>query len=284
MISLSKAISEIVGSKTKYSDIAIVKTIYTRSECDRLKIPYSNYKHVLCDVQLVKDGSMLYDVKISPYLVQDSTIVADASDADSIKTSAVAPNGILIDVPAVDSYVFISYLNKNTAFIAVQSDADSSILGGTNGARLSQFVKDDKRILQLLSADEVNFKFPDNKYLTLTSDTVNNKVSLDMLFSFIQIIIKNGGLISMGEDSDGKQLITLSVPTDGRISIKNTDGISLVNILLDIISSLESYISNVNTAYAASAPIAPALPPPLIPISVTNELGTIKKNINKLLQ
>lgn len=279
MNAITKAITDLIEKNRVYSDLAIVKTIYTRSECNRLKIKYSPYKHAVCDVQLVKDGSMLTDVKLTPYLITDSTIVADASDEGSIKLSS----NVTIDIPAIDSYVFISYLNATTAFVAVQSDADSTILGGSNGAKLSQYVKDDIRILELLNADLVKFMFPENKYFTLTSDTTKNTVTLDMLMSFIQIMTNDKAIITMGEDSDGIQTINLSVPSGGKISIRNADGISLVTILIDICTALEEYISNVNTAYAASAPIAPPLPP-LIPVSVTSKLTDIKTRINNLLK
>lgn len=265
-MNIQKGIQALTKDNEKiYSDLARVVRTYRKVDCESLGINYDPQKHILCDVELVKDeGYILYDVRLTPHILDINDVIADG-------TRESAEGNVHIQVPQIGSYVFISYLDSENAFVSMQSNAESITIGTPETGYFNFFTMNNKRIIELVNTQEFNVLFPNGKYFTLTTDLQENTVAMKLLFDYIEFLTKNAGIIISENDVD-------IFVKDGKINIHNDNYSLAKDILTPIINNFISYINSVNTKFLATGQ-----PNPLIPTSVINSLNEINNKINTFL-
>lgn len=272
MTELEKSLSKLVEKRErrKYSDVAIIKQTYTKVDCTALGIPYTPERHITCDVELVQDrGNVLYNVRLTPVILKrdEKGVVTDVV-ADG---SPESPTGtVKVQIPQIGSYVFISYTDDQNAFVAVQSNIDTITLGTTNGGYFNFYTKENKSVVELVNTQSFAVRFPNGRYLELSSDLINNTYSMSMLFDYIEFLTKNNGIICDNEK------VEIFVKGDNKIDIHNDNfhfGSDILNKLLD---SLTTFINDSLVEYNTGT-----APNPLYIQNVNsmlNKIQTIKTN------
>jgi len=245
-----------------YSDIATVETVYDRETQSELGMTYDKNKHTLCDVRLVKDGSIVFGVKMTPIVLKEDDVIRDEN----------TDGNVWFPTPSVGSYVFISYLDAENAFLSLLTNTNSFKVGSSEGAYIDFYIKDKIRTIDLKNADEFRVEFKDNKVFSIKNDAVTNLTDLFISLDKIHFSILSGASIRM----ENKEVF-VSVEDGGKIDI--TDGtIHIKDILVSINDELLNYLNSVNAGLVIAGYPATTIPNAVV------KLNEIKTRINKLFK
>jgi hypothetical protein len=262
-----------------YSDRAVViQTYRVKDQLDLfnrgiLKEQYNAIKHLTCDVRLTKDGTIVYGVKLSPHILKQDS---NGSYTEIIYDGTIeSPSGdIPVQIPLIGSYVFINWLDRNNAFVALQTNSESIIVGSTQGAYFDFYNNEETKILDLKNADEFNVALNNGKVFNIKTDSKDYTTFLVLLERII-LSVQNAQII-IETDDNGIPLIKLETDK-GKISICN-EQYNLKDILLEIIDNFISYINKVSPGLIlADATLSNSLTQTVI------NLNELKNKINLLL-
>jgi len=247
-----KLLKEIVQADITYSKLVTIVQTYTRADCKALNIPYDQMRHNLCDVRLVEDGTMVYNVLISPQKIPalvnpsvstDDNIVFDGSDGDSKFLAGLPSNAIIINVPKITSTAYIFWLGKNVAHLSYISNAENNILGNPQSAMLVQQNIDSVRTLSLINTDHFNAQFNNGSNIDFQTDATNNMVATMNINDEILLKTTSGSKIHVAKD----QFDIVAK----KISIHN-DTISLIDILNRYADLQKEYFQSVQQNWITS--------------------------------
>lgn len=261
-----------------YSDRAVVMRTYrTKDQLEAFQqglttVQYDPVKHLTCDVRITKDGTMVYGVKLSPHILKrDSSgnIIQTIYDGTVENPTGDVP----VNIPLVGSYVFISWLDKNTAFVALQTNTENILVGSTEGAYFDFYNREDIRILELKNADEFNIVLNNGKSFSIKTDSQDFTTLLVLLEKIVLSV--EGAQIVLDKEND---IPVIKIETDGgKISIKN-DKEDLRILLQDWV---DSFISYINAVYAGLIVADPSLGGTLT--NALSGLNGLKTRIDTLL-
>jgi len=226
IINLSKA------DERYYSNVAIIVQTYTKKEQSELGMTYDINKHLTCDVRLVDDGSIVYNVLLNPVILTSTDEINDSTPESNT-------GNIKLTIPSKGSYVVISWLNRNQAFVALTTQTNSFYIGNSEGAYIDFFVRDKLRTIELVNADEFLVTFKDGKVFDIKTDVNTNLTELFIQLDKIHFKIISGASILMQD----KQILN-SVETGGKIDITNGT-LHIKDILTEIVTNLETYLTTV---------------------------------------
>lgn len=272
-----KNISELIKTLNKdntkyYSKQAIVTQTYRVKDQQELfaegKLPveYDPFKHIVCDVRLVEDGSMVYDVKLTPKIITENETIIDGSPESKLENTRDIPNVTRVDVPLIGSYVYISWLSDEDAYVSFQSHTESIVIGNADGAYIDFYIKDETRIIDLVNCDEFNVQFPRGKYFNIKTD-VSSEIS--ELITYLNSIL----LQTPTTQIDMRDNIDILVSGDqNKIKIEN-EQVNLKDILNDIISELNGYFQNIEPTLVQAG---------LTSIPTQNKLNEVNNQVNAL--
>lgn len=241
-----------------YSERAVVMRTYrTKDQLETFQqglttVQYDPVKHLTCDVRIVKDGTMVYGVKLTPHILQrDSSgnIIQTIYDGTVENPTGDVP----VNIPLVGSYVFISWLDKHTAFVALQTNTENILVGSTEGAYFDFYNREDIRILELKNADEFNIQLNNGKLFSIKTDN-KDFTTLLILLEKIVMSVEGAQIVLDKEPLGSSDIPVIKIETDGgKISIKN-DVEDLRIILQDFVDSFISYINAVTVGLTTADP------------------------------
>lgn len=245
MITLKEAIRQLSTNDRIYSELAEVIQTYRVKDQQELGMTYNSKQHTKCDVRLVKDGSIVYDVLLTPAEVTSGDTVFDGSPE--------SPSGsIQVNVPKVSSKVFITWLDTETAFVSLNTFTESIIVGSSEGAYLDFYTRDESRIIDLVNCDEFTIQFSNGETLSIKVDANTGLGELISTLNSVNLLTEEGSLILDGN-------IIEIVTKTGKISVRN-DSNSLKDILSDIVKAIQDYITSVSPGLsAAGTPLDPSI-------------------------
>lgn len=266
-----------------YGELVRVVQTYTRKDCIELGIEYDPWKHILCDIELIKDGSIMYDVRFtSEVLPYDSTktyqenvqlqqnTIADGSDTSILRSSAT----VLLNVPKKSSYAFLQYLDEENGYLALSSGSDTNVLGQANGARLILNVENGSRNLLLENADEFKIMFNNGSYFLLRSDKSVNTVGMQVFIDdVIQLMTKHQSFLKISSDK-----IEIAAENSSKISIHNSQTDLKADIIEPLCQALIDYGNDINQNFISSGGTGFCIQPQVI-----QKFQTILQNVSKLL-
>jgi len=277
---MKKNLQQLAKSDDKtYSNRAVVTKIYRVKEqledfnLGLTKVQYNQVKHLQCDVRITRDGTDVYGVLLSPHILKRDS---SGTITDTIYDGSVeSPTGTVpVQVPLVGSYVFISWLDRNTAFVSMQTSTENIIVGSTEGAYFDFYNREDTRILDLKNADEFNISLNNGKTFNVKTDS-NDFTTWLVLLEQIVLSIENAQIVI--ETVDNVPLIRIE--TDGgKISIKN-DKENLNAILNEFIDTFIKYVNGVTAGLSTAQPSLAATMSDLV-----SKLGSLKGRVDLLLK
>jgi len=166
-------------------------------------------KPYLCDVTLL-DGSELHKVRLS-----------------------VNPTAGVISVPELNSYVIVSFLNREEAFIAMIANVDYTVIETKNSAgEVSQVViknEGDKIAFEIIGVDNFNVTTKNGSSINIIKESGNDTFVISNTDK-IRLGVKNGSEITIKEDG-------IDIATSNKVRIGN-DTITLKTILDEMINTI----------------------------------------------
>ena len=251
-----------------YSETATVVRTYRVKDVNARGEAYDPYKHLTCDVRLLRDDITVYGVRLSPaVLAIDSS--GNVTDVVFDGTAESKSGTINVDVPLVGSFVFITWLDEENAFVSLSSRTESIIIGSSDGAYIDFYVQDESYVIEFVNTELFKIEFPKGRFFKLMYTESDDFTQLLTLLDKIQLRVKNSELVMDGED------IEITVGIDGKISIKNATE-NLKDILLGLIDQFISYLNLVSVGLSVAVP-------PVNVVPVVNNLNNIKTRVSGLL-
>jgi len=270
MNKLEQVLKKLVNTNTKfYSALAVVMTTYRVKDVNERGETYNAVNHLTCDVRMVSDDTILYGVKLTPAILKVDS-AGNITDAVYDGSPESRTGTVKADVPLVGSYVFITWLDEENAFVSMNTQTNSFVIGSSEGAYIDFYVADESNIIELINCTEFKVQFPNGK--TFNLKFTEGSTSIAELVVLLDSIRLN---ISAAEILMNDAGIEFNVTNAGKISIKN-DLENLKDLLIDFISEFITYLNTVAAGLAVAVP-----PVNVVPI-VTN-LTTLRGRVSTLL-
>lgn len=145
MTNIKNLINQIAKSENFGVRCKVVKTYTKKQQIDDTGV-YVPAKHITCDVVSLVDETPIFGVRLRPETIGENDTVFDGSAESKEGT-------VYVDIPEIESTIFVNWLNKDRAFVIGKLVSASSIVGSKN-AYFNFFNDENIEVVELYGVDK----------------------------------------------------------------------------------------------------------------------------------